>query len=152
MCCNQDGDAELIDLSEQLHDLPTDERIKVSGWLISNEQLRITNDGSRNRGALLLTARERVRVSLGERSEPNNSKGALNSGVNLFAWRAGDLQRKGGVLANGTSLQESEVLEDHANTSTQIGDLARLKGVYCVPRNMHLTREGDHVAHEEADQ
>ena len=43
-------------------------------------------------------------------------------------------------------------MEDHANTSTQVGDLARLKGVYRVSGNMHFTREGDHVAHEEADQ
>jgi hypothetical protein len=152
MCCNQDGDAELIDLPEQLHDLPADERIEVSGWLIGNEQLRVANDGARDCGALLLAARKRVRVSLGERSETNNPKGALNSGVNLFAWRAGDLQRKCGVLANGASLQESEVLEDHANTSTQVGDLARLKGVYRVSGNVHFTRERDHVAHEEADQ
>jgi hypothetical protein len=152
VCCNKDGDTKLIDLPEQLHDLPADEWIKVSGWLIGDEQLRVANDGARDRSALLFAARERVRVSLGERSEPNNSKGALNSGVNLFAWRAGDFQRKCGVLANGASLKESEVLEDHANTSTQVGDFARLKGVYCVPRNMHLTRERDHVAHEEADQ
>jgi hypothetical protein len=152
VCSHKDGDAKLIDLPEQLHDLPTDEWIKVSGWLIGNEQLRVADDGARDRGALLFAARERVRVSLGERSEPNNSKGALNGCVNLFAWRTGDLQRKGGVFANGASLQEAEVLENHANTSTQVGDLARLKGVYCVPRNMHLARERDHVAHEEADQ
>jgi len=152
VCCDKDGDAKLIDLPEQLHDLPADERIEVSGWLIGNEQLRVANNGARDRGALLLAARERVRISLDERSEPNNAKGALNSGVNLFAWRTGDLQRKCGVLANGASLQESEVLEDHANTSTQVGDLARLKGVYRVSGNMHFTREGDHVAHEEADQ
>jgi hypothetical protein len=150
--CDKDGDAKLIDLPEQLHDLPADEWIKVPGWLISNKEFWVANDGARDRSALLLAARERVRVSLGERSEPNDSKGALNSGVNLFAWRTSDLQRKGGVLANGASLQESEVLEDHANTSTQVGDLARLKGVYRVPRNMHLTRERDHVAHKEADQ
>jgi hypothetical protein len=152
VCCDKDGDTKLIDLPEQLHDLPADQWIKVPGWLIGNEQLRVANDGARDRSALLLAARERVRVSLGERSETNNPKGALNSGVNLFAWRAGDLQRKGGVLANGASLKESEVLEDHANTSTQVGDFARLKGVYRVSRNMHLTREGDHVAHEESDQ
>jgi hypothetical protein len=152
VCCDKDGDAKLIDLPEQLHDLPADEWIKVPGWLIGNEQLRVANDRARDRSALLLAARERVRVSLGERSETNNPKGALNSGVNLFAWRAGYLQRKGSVLANGASLKESEVLEDHANTSTQVGDLARLKGVYRVPRNMHFTRERDHVAHEESDQ
>jgi hypothetical protein len=152
VCCDKDGDAKLIDLPEQLHDLPADERIKVSGRLIGNEQLRVANDGARDRSALLLAARERVRVSLGERSETNNPKGALNSGVNLFAWRAGDLQRKCGVLANGASLQESEVLEDHANTSTQVGDLARLKGVYRVSGNVHFTRERDHVAYKEADQ
>lgn len=95
---------------------------------------------------------ECVGVSLRERSETNNSKGALNSGVNFFAWRAGDLQRKCGVLANGASLQESEVLEDHANASAQVGDLVRLKGVYLVSRYVYFTREGDHVAHEEADQ
>jgi hypothetical protein len=152
VCCDKDGDAKLIDLPEQLHDLPADERIKVSGRLIGNEQLRVANDGARDRSALLLAARERVRVSLGERSETNNPKGALNSGVNLFAWRAGDLQRKCGVLANGASLQESEVLEDHANTSTQVGDFARLKGVYRVSGNVHFTRERDHVAYKEADQ
>jgi hypothetical protein len=152
VCCDKDGDAKLIDLPEQLHDLPTDEWIKIPSWLIGNEKLRVANDRARDRGALLLAARERVRISLGERSETNNPKGALNSGVNLFAWRTGYLQRKGGVLANGASLQESEVLEDHTNTSAQVGDFARLKGVYRVPRNMHLTRERDHVAYKEADQ
>jgi hypothetical protein len=152
VCCDKDGDTKLIDLPEQLHDLPADERIKVSGRFIGNEQLRVPNDGARDRSTLLLAARERVRVSLGERSETNNPKGALNSSVNLFARRAGDFQRECGVLANGAPLEKAEILEDHANPSTQVGDLARLKGVYRVPRNVHFTRERDHVANEETDQ
>jgi len=152
VCCHKDGDAKLIDLPEQLHDLPADERIKVARRFVCDQQLRVPDDCSRDRSALLFAARERVRVSLGERSEPHNAQGALNGCINLFAWRAGDLKRKGRVLANCAPLQESEVLEDHANASAHVGDFARLKVVYRTPRNVHLARARDHITNKEADQ
>ena len=53
---HKNGDAKLVDLSEQLHDLPADQRIKVASRLISNKEFWVANDRARNRGALLLAA------------------------------------------------------------------------------------------------
>ena len=104
MRCNEDGDAELIDLPEQLHDLPADQRVKVSRWFVGDEELRVTNDGAGDRRALLFTAREGVWVAIGELAKANDAQRALNRHLNLFYWGTSDLQCERGVLAHGTSL------------------------------------------------
>jgi hypothetical protein len=149
---HKNGDAKLIDLPEQLHDLPADKWIKVASRLISNKEFRVSNDRARNCGTLLLASREGARVSLSERRQPNNTECALNRSVNLFSRCARNLQRKGGVFANRSLLEEAEILKDHANATTQVGNLARLEVVHRMSRNMHLSRNGDNVADKETDQ
>jgi hypothetical protein len=152
MRCNEDGDAELIDLPKQLHDLPADQRVKVSRWLVSDEELRVANDRAGDRRALLLTAREGVWVAIGELAKTNDAQRALHRRLNLFCRSTGDLQRKGGVLAHGAPLQEAEVLEDHTNASTQVRHLTRWKIVNGVTSYANLSSEGEHIAYKEANE
>jgi hypothetical protein len=152
MRCNEDGDAELIDLPEQLDDLPADQRVKVSRWLVSDKEFRVANDRAGDRRALLLAAREGVWVAIGELAKTNDAQRALHRHLNLFCRSAGDLQRKGGVLAHGASLQEAEVLEDHTNASTQVRHLTRWKIVNGVTSYANLSSEGEHIAYKEANE
>ena len=103
--------------------------------------------GAGDRRALLLASRECVWVAVSELAKADDTQRALHRHPNLFCWSAGDLQREGGVLTHGASLQETEVLEDHANASTQVWHLTRWKIVNRVAGYVHLSSEREHVAH-----
>jgi hypothetical protein len=152
MCCNEHRHSKLIDLAEQLHDLPADQRIEVPRRLVGDEQLRVSNDRAGDGGALLLTAREGVRVSIGKFAQPNNAQRALHRNINLFCRGASDLKGEGGIFANSSTLEEAEILEDYADAATQVRHLVRWKVVHRITSHMHLSSEGEYIAHEEPNE
>ena len=53
---HEHGGAELVDLDQQLDDLPARDRVQVARGLVGDEDGRIVHERARDRGALLLTA------------------------------------------------------------------------------------------------
>ena len=66
--------AELVDVDQQLDDLPAGHRVEVARRLVGDEDRRVVDEGTRDRGALLLAAgelrRQVVRVILRARRGP----------------------------------------------------------------------------------
>ena len=70
----------------------------------------------------------------------------------MFWLRTSHLQRKGDVLAHGSSRQEAEVLKDDANPSTKLWHLTPGETMHWEASDMHLACGWKHVADQEADQ
>src|SRR6478609_1989936 len=46
----------LVELRDELHDLPSHLGVEVTGWLVGEDDARVVHDGARDRDALLLAA------------------------------------------------------------------------------------------------
>ncbi len=152
MRCNDHRYTGAINLDQQFHDLPADQRIKVASWLVGNQELRVADNRSGDGGALLLSAGKFCRIATAELCESNDTERTLNSGINLFARGPGDLKGEGGVLPDGAARQQAEVLEDNPDAAAQEMHLARRQCVHGMAGDMHLARRGRYIAHEQADQ
>jgi hypothetical protein len=150
--CYQYSDSEPIDVHQELHDLPADERVEVSGWLIGNEQLWIANNGACDSGALLFAAREFRRVAIGETRQANNAQGAIRCSGNELWCRPGYLKGKGDVLANGSAWQETKVLKDNADSTTKLWYFTARETMHRETCDMHFAGGWKHVTNKEPDE
>jgi hypothetical protein len=83
-----------VHLGEKFHDLLTADGVKLAGWLVGQHQLRTRRQRSRNRDALLLTARKPAGNPVGERGQPESREQFVRG----LARRPGG---KGHVLPDG---------------------------------------------------
>ena len=103
MRCYEHRDAEPIDVHEKLHDLPANERVEVSRRLICYEQFGLANNGTCDRGALLLAARELRWVAIGKACQANDTQRTFGGCSNALWLRPSYLKGEGDVLAHGSS-------------------------------------------------
>src|SRR5437762_12446228 len=102
---------ELVDPNEELDDLPARDRIEVSRRLVRDEDLRSAYKGARDRGALLLAARELVREVRPPLREADERERALGLFARLLARVSGDEKSEADILGDGLPREELEVLE-----------------------------------------
>ena len=85
---HEHGHAELVDPQQELEDLPADQRVEVAGRLVGDDDARVVDERARDRGALLLAARELLRVLLGLVGQPDEREDAIDRGLDAPARRA----------------------------------------------------------------
>src|SRR2546425_3952155 len=108
---------ELVHTDEQLDDLPAGHRIEVPGGLVRDEDPRSAHERPRDRGPLLLPARELVREVVTPRRKADERESAFGLLVDRGAGVSGDLEGERHVLGDRLAGQELEVLEHDAHAS-----------------------------------
>src|SRR5512147_2564900 len=68
---HDNGDALLVELMQDAHDLLARAAVEVAGGLIRDDHDRIVDEGTRNRNPLLLPARELVRLVMDAPTQPD---------------------------------------------------------------------------------
>ena len=101
-------------------------RVEVSGRLVGEQDGGLVDDGARDRDALLLTARELVRVATGLAAESHHLEHVRNRLLDEALALADHLQAERDVVEDGLLRQQAEVLEDDAEIAPEIRHLARL--------------------------
>ena len=105
----------VVDLEEELHDLPAGGRVEVAGRLVGDDQSRLVNERAGDRDALLLATGELTGVLLELAGEAHGLQRLGAPAADLPAGLAQHSQREGDVLVDGQPRKELEVLEDEAD-------------------------------------
>src|SRR5258708_37636657 len=107
--------AALVDLEQQLQDLPRGRWVKVPGGLIGDEDLGVLAEGAGDRDALLLAARELVREFSLRALEAHDAEDLLHLGPGQPVHSAGNAEAELDVLENRHFGQQLVVLEHYAD-------------------------------------
>src|SRR3954453_6501666 len=148
---DDDGRAGAVDAVDQLHDPDPRLRIEVAGRLVRQKQRRVVDERTRDRNALLLAARELVRVVVKLGRKPYEAKDVRHLATDRLAALADDLERVSDVRVDGAVRQELEVLEDHADVAAQVGQPLGGDVVQRAPGDADRTRGGLELLHQQAD-
>ena len=126
MRCNDDGRSEAIECGEQVQQSLGHFGIDVAGRLVGDEQLGPVDDCPGDRNALLLAARECRRPSSRSVGEADPGKHLPNGSLDLALRSSGNTQRKRDIVERRQVPDESEILENDADTAAERGQgLAR---------------------------
>ncbi len=127
-----------VDLAQQLKDAAGRAIVEVPGWLVRNEHKRVVDERAGDRDALLLAARKLARKCLGFRRESHLRQQAIDFDGNARRRRASDLERERDVGVRRAIVEESEVLEDHAELPAQSGHIPSLErcGIHAAHANL----------------
>ena len=104
-----------VQFLQQAQDLVGRGAVEITGRLVTEQQLRVGNDGPGNCDALLLTAGELPRIVRGALCQPDNLQGKLSTLAAFAATEVGQQQRQLDVLACGQYRQQVVELEDKAD-------------------------------------
>ena len=136
---------------EQIENLIRSDRVQVAGRLVSDDDFRMSNDGSCDAGSLLLTARHLTWVVVG----PVKQIDGLQCDLNTFSTFAGrhrqQQQRQFDVLIGGENGDEIMGLEDVAHAGCPpVGQLCtrQIRNVDSVDHDaaaVRLVDAGDQV-------
>jgi hypothetical protein len=111
--------------------------IKVARWLVSEDKLGMTDEGTGYGDALLLATRELVRIFIALGLKPHILESLVDAALALAA--AADTEGAKHdieVVVYGLVGQKLEVLEDNTHTTTELGeilalDVREIKAHYC---------------------
>lgn len=120
MSRDDDRRAQPIQRREQVEQAMRHIGIDVSGRLIGDEQLRLTDDRPRNGNALLLSAGQRRWPGACAIGEANPGKHLSHRALDFRIALSGDAQRQGDIVESGKVPDEAEILEDNADTAAII--------------------------------
>src|SRR6185437_11751154 len=135
---HEDSRALLVEGGQHVHDLFAIGAVQIAGRLIGHDELRVTDDGTRDRDALLLAARELWRAVLGAVHEAQQLEHFTYASATL---PRSDLQVTKGqlhVLKDRQVIDEVEALEDKADVA--LADLGKPR-----LRRLRYVGTGDHV-------
>src|ERR671917_2276828 len=125
---DEDGGADAVDPVQELHDAYARVRVEVARRLVGYEDLRLRDEGPGDGDALLLPAREHVRVLVHLRREAHEVEDLGHLRADRAPPLARDLHRVGHVLGGGLVRQQLEVLEDRPDVAPVARDLAPRDG------------------------
>ena len=120
MCYHEDRRSGIVDLLQKLHDPVRCVRVQVSGRLVSDQNRRVVYYRSRDRNTLLFTGRQFLRISVALVSDPYELEDLRDSLLNRAAPHVEDLHSKSDVLEHRLLREQTEVLEHHADPSSQL--------------------------------
>src|SRR5918998_1049889 len=121
---DKDGGADAVDPVQELHDAYARVRVEVTGGLVGDEDRRLRDEGPGDGDALLLPAREHVRVFVHLRRETHEVEDLGHLRADRAPPLARHLHRVGHVLGSGLVRQQLEVLEDGPDVAPVARDLA----------------------------
>ena len=116
-----------VQLCKQAQDLAGHFRIHIAGWFIGDQQVRLVDQGSGNRHALLLPAGQRRdgRVDPFAQSDPAQQIDHFIAIGILFLPR--HAQRQSDIFESREMVQQAEFLKHHADTPPDRGQLLALQ-------------------------
>src|SRR5262245_22487547 len=135
---NDDRGAGLVELDEQAQQALRQRRINVAGRLVGEQELGPRNHRARNRGALLLSAREYWRQRPHPLPKPDPLQELDHLVAEILFLLSDDSKRQCNVLIGGHMVDQPKILENHADAPPQ-------------RRHSVLAQRGDVVA-EQGDQ
>src|SRR5438105_4885377 len=116
----------VIDLEEELHDLPAGGRVEVAGGLVGDDEPRLVHEGPCDGDALLLAAGELTGILVELAGQSDGLQRLAAARLDDRAGLAEDAEREGHVLVNGQLGQKLEVLEDEADLAAVMRQAAPL--------------------------
>ena len=135
---DEHGGAGAVDPVEQLHDPDRGLGIEVPGRLVREQQRRMVDERPRDRDALLLAARELVRIVVDLALEADEPQDLGDLAPDLAAAGAGHLERVGDVVVDGAVGKQLEVLEHGADPAAQVGDAPLREAIDVAAGDQHL--------------
>src|SRR5262245_10770344 len=120
---DQQRDADLVEASEQLHDLEGEIGVEVAGGLVRDDHLRPTGHRAGDADSLLLARRQsdrRVRLAAEESHDVERRAHAF---LDLSAGCAGDYERQRDVVEHHAVVEQLMVLEHDAEPLAKAGNL-----------------------------
>ncbi len=118
---DNDGGAGSVQIKEHAHDPLSRIRIQRTGWLIGEQQRRLTHDGPRNRSALLFSARHLMGTMGQPVTKPHLPQRHFGAFLSLLAGHTGVKQAIRHVVQRGNTWREMKVLKDEADTESAQG-------------------------------
>ncbi len=103
---------QLLQLSARFH---AQFGVKIGEGFIEQEQACLANDGSRQRTALLLAARQLAGFAIEQMVDLDLARGILHRGLYLGRRELGHFQREGDILVHGHVRVERVALEHHGD-------------------------------------
>ena len=140
---HNDRRARLIQLVKNIHDLLTGGRIQRAGRLVGQQQLRLADNGARDRNALALTAGELIRPEGQTVAQPHTAQGVLRQLTALVFAHAAIEQRQGDVIHGAQLRQQIKALEHKAQQPvTHLGEVieARVAQILAVEQEFSACR------------
>lgn len=119
---HQHGDADLVELFENVDDAFGRDLVEVGGGLIGDENCRPVDDCPRDREVLLLATRQRQRTELFARQQAYFVECSARPFCRIARGRAGDQQGKHDIRQHAAIGEQMGVLKDQAETASQIRD------------------------------
>ena len=113
-----------VDVTDECKDGLCRLRVECGGCLVAQQHLRIARECTRDADALLLSTREMARIVVRLVSEPDERKQLRNFWLDFTCGLARELQWKCDVVVDGRGGQQVEVLEDHADVTAFLAQLA----------------------------
>src|SRR5581483_302697 len=112
-----------VQFDEQPQQATAERRVDIAGRLVGKQQMRPRNDRTRDRRALLFTARQdrRQRIHALAESDPFQQVDDFLPIARFFL--ADHTKRQRHVLVGGHVIQEPKILQHDSNSLAQIGDL-----------------------------
>src|SRR5215216_3081425 len=139
---DDDRGSRLVELDEQPEEALGERRIDIAGGLVGQQQLGTRDDGTPDRGALLLPARQhrRQRPHAVAEPDPVQELGDFVA-VALFA-PAHHAERQRHVLESGEMIEQAEILEHDADPAAQGGDRILAQAGDVVTEQIHQPTRG----------
>jgi hypothetical protein len=144
--------AELVDLDQQLDQLPARHRVEVAGRLVGDEDGGIVDQGPRNGGALLLATRKLGRQMVCVVLQPDQAEQLRNPLPHDRSRNSCDVEREGDVLPHRLVRQQPEILEDDADSPPKPRHLPPAHAKQVVARDRHVSGRRHLLADEEPNE
>ncbi len=128
------GGAGSIDAVEQLHDVDRRRRVEVPGGLVGQQDQRPVHERARDRHALLLAARQLVRVVLHLVLQPDQLDDLRHARLDDVLRLPDHVERERHVLVHGLVGEQLEVLEDRPHVAAQVREPSRRSAWRCPSR------------------
>jgi hypothetical protein len=103
--------------------------VEGTGWLVSKDELAITDDGPSNRDPLLLATGYVVGETVNEFGDTRFTEGLAGHGAGLASVRAVEFKRQHDVLDDAERRHQVQLLEDEPDfRATHVGQFANRHG------------------------
>ena len=123
MTGDQQGDADLVEAGKEAHHLASQLGVEISRRFVGDQQGGPPDDGPGDTHPLLLTARERQRVSLFLVQEADLIQGGPHPACDLLGSQPGHHQGQGDIVKRAAVHQQAVILKNHAHLTAMVRDL-----------------------------
>src|SRR6266478_1021593 len=134
--------ADILEASEEAHDLERQVRIEIAGGLIRDEQRRLAHHRARDADALLLADRQFERQRAFHAEQSHLVQGGAYALVDFLQRCRGHGQRQRDVVEHRPVGEQPVVLEHHANAAPERRDMPPFEGAGVAAVHHHVATRG----------